>query len=673
MHQRKRVSPYLEYTDDGDLVPSPDRKSFHWADYLVFAAFLLAYIGIGAFQAIRNTFATKKENADDFLVGGRSMSILPVSISVLSAFLSAILILGTPAEIYTEGTQYWMYVIGQMFSCIFAALLFVPLLYPLRLTSSYEYLELRFGSRMAKLTGTLILIVMQLLYMGVALYSPATALYAVTGFEEWLNILIGGIVSIIYSALGGMKASVWTSVIQSAIMAAGVLAVIIQGSVDLGGIEHIWKRNEEGGRVEFFNFDPNPLTRHSFWTLVVGGTLGWLGTYGVNQSSVQRFCSVPTIKAARIVVLLNVPGLLFFMTICSLSGMTIFAWYDYVGCDPLKAGYIDNPNQLIPYYVMDRLGYPTVPGIFLACLFAGALSSVSSSLGALAAVTWEDMLKWRFGHLDNTRQMLIIKSLVVIYGAAGIGMAFMCQSLGGTVLQMSLSFTGAATGPLLGLFFLGSCFPMANWIGAVVGGACGLALPLWMSSGAYDLDVFNDQALNSSTFNCTNFTMPTNVTLPPTADEITGLSRLYLVSYLWYSPIGMATVVVVGLIVSLCTGLTDPMEVPAKYHMAIMDRLCCCLPYKTLHVMRCKYDMAHAYDEEEDEEIVVKAKEKEMNDYTYDNVALDNDSTPYYSTINPSTPAEFDESNYAMDENKPATNNGSVIKDDNPDLETFRL
>jgi sodium-coupled monocarboxylate transporter 8/12 len=138
-HRRGAYNPYLEYSPDPDELPLPDRKSFHWSDYLVFALFLAAYILIGAFQAIKAAFfAKKQEDAEDFLVGGRSMSILPVAISVLSAFLSAILILGTPAEVYTEGTQYFMYVIGQMMSCVLAALLFVPLLYPLRLTSSYE-------------------------------------------------------------------------------------------------------------------------------------------------------------------------------------------------------------------------------------------------------------------------------------------------------------------------------------------------------------------------------------------------------------------------------------------------------------------------------------------------------------------------------------------------------
>jgi Na+/proline symporter len=122
-------------------LPVPGAKGFHWADYVVFALFLLVTLGIGMGQGIAETFGCLKKQETttaEFLTGNRSFSIWPVALSMLSAFLSAILILGTPAEVYVEGTEYWVYVLGMMAACVFATLLFVPLLYPLKLTSSYE-------------------------------------------------------------------------------------------------------------------------------------------------------------------------------------------------------------------------------------------------------------------------------------------------------------------------------------------------------------------------------------------------------------------------------------------------------------------------------------------------------------------------------------------------------
>ena len=129
-----------EYPAEPEL-PEPGAKGFHWADYLIFALFLIVSLGIGMFQGIAEALGClkkKEQTTEEFLTGNRSFSIWPVALSMLSAFLSAILILGTPAEVYVEGTEYWIYLIGMMSACVFAVFLFVPLLYPLKLTSSYE-------------------------------------------------------------------------------------------------------------------------------------------------------------------------------------------------------------------------------------------------------------------------------------------------------------------------------------------------------------------------------------------------------------------------------------------------------------------------------------------------------------------------------------------------------
>jgi Na+/proline symporter len=110
-------------------------RQFEVWDWVLFALMLgfSSLIGIG--YAIRGR---SQSTTREFLMGGRSMQMLPVAVSILVSFMSAILILGSPAEIYTEGTQYFIYVFGIMLACLLAAQLFVPLLYPLKLTSSFE-------------------------------------------------------------------------------------------------------------------------------------------------------------------------------------------------------------------------------------------------------------------------------------------------------------------------------------------------------------------------------------------------------------------------------------------------------------------------------------------------------------------------------------------------------
>ncbi|XP_050398733.1 sodium-coupled monocarboxylate transporter 1 isoform X1 [Patella vulgata] len=571
-----------------------DVRSFEAWDYVLFSLLLLVSAVIGIYYAVQ---ARRNASMGEFLMASRSLGIIPVSVSILVSFMSAILILGTPAEMYVEGTGYCVYLIGMIFAIVIAAITFVPLLYSLKLTSSFEYLQYRFNSKAAKLTGTCIMIIQQILYMGVASYAPSTALEAVTGFPVWATIITVGLVATFYTSLGGMKAVIWTDVFQSSIMLAGLLAIVIQGSIVVGGMTEVWNINDAWGRIDFFDFNPDPTQRHSFWSLVVGGTIGWTSTYGVNQASVQRYCALPTLKKAKLSVMLNVIGVIILLTLTSLTGIVVFAYYAQKGCDPLSAGYVSNSNQLIPYFVMEVLGYPGLPGLFISCLFSGALSTMSSCLNALAAVTWEDFLKPHFDYLTERKKTYVTKLLVLLYGGAGIGMAFMAKNLGGTVLQASLSFTGAASGPLLGMFCLGAFFKWANWIGVVVGAILGLIFPLWISIGAYSV-ISRPGHLLFPTNSCSiaNITLTTAMTPISTIveattagyEEPTGILKLYTVSYLWYPAIGAATVVVVGLILSLITApYIEKQEVDPKYLIPLFDRLFCCLPESMRKPLRC--------------------------------------------------------------------------------------
>ncbi|XP_070178289.1 sodium-coupled monocarboxylate transporter 1-like isoform X2 [Littorina saxatilis] len=480
-------------------------------DYVVFALMLVVSAGIGIFYGCR---AKKLKTAKEFLMANHSMSVVPVAISILLSFLSAISVLGTPAEMYFNGTQYFMHSFGMMLACVITSQVIVPLIYPLNLTSGFEYLELRFNSKWARMTGTCIMIVLLIVFMGIASFAPSTALEAVTGFPTWVTIVIIVLVSTFYTALGGIKAVIWAEVFQGVVMLVGLLAIIIEGAIRVGGIDRVWQLNKYYGRIEFFDFNPNPEQRHSFWSLVVGGAIRWTCVFGFNQASVQRYCSLPSLKKAKLSLLLNVVGIAALLTLFCLTGIVIFAYYADQGCDPLTSKMISNPNQIVPFFVMEVLNFPGLPGLFIACLFSGSLNTVSSCLNAVAAVMWQDFLKPFLGHrLTEVQKTWVTKLLVLIFGGVGIGVAFLASGLEGTVLQATLSFAGAADGPILGLFLLGGLFPWANSYGAIVGGIVSLCLNIWISIGAYTLPrapSVSGLAFPNST--CPDYNITSNIT-----------------------------------------------------------------------------------------------------------------------------------------------------------------
>lgn len=553
--------------------------TFSVADYIVFTATLLISAAIGVFYAIRGG---GQNSTSQFLMADRSMRYLPISLSVLASFFSASTLLGTPAEIYQFGTMYWISVVGAVFAPLMGALLFGPMFFNIKVVSVFQYLELRFNSKLVRLFGAFIFLLRATIGMGIVLYGPSTALSAVTEFPTWAVIVVVGVVCTFYTSIGGMKAVIWTDVFQTLVMLAGMVAVLIKGFIVSGGGRDVWNINYEGMRVEFFNFDFDPRVRHTFWSLIIGIFFVWLPPYTVDQQMVQRFSSAKSMKDAKIALLLNIPGMAIMITLCSLTGLTLFAYY--ANCDPLRRGDIDNPNQLLPYFVMDILGSaPGLPGLFVSSLFSGALSSVSSMLNSLSAVTWEDFLKPYMTYVADARATKITKLLAVGFGALGIGVAFLVKELGGTVLQASLTLNGAAGAPLVGLFILGSCFTSTNWIGALAGGAFGLGFSLWLSVGAYITRPL-DFKLPVTTEGC-NLTANQSVTFTfyqtgdylnfsrPSTNSLEGIHNLYGLSYLWFSSLGIVSCVIVGLLVSLITGPTKESEVDESLQLRFFHKL----------------------------------------------------------------------------------------------------
>lgn len=527
-------------------------STFSVVDYVVFGLLLVLSLVIGLYHACRGW---GRHTVGELLMADRKMGCLPVALSLLATFQSAVAILGGPAEIYQSGTQYWFLGCSYFLGLLIPAHVFIPVFYRLHLTSAYEYLELRFN-KTVRICGTVTFIFQMVVYMGVALYAPSLALNAVTGFDLWLSVLALGIVCNIYTALGGLKAVIWTDVFQTLIMFLGQLVVIIVGAAKVGGMGHVWTVASKHGLISGIELDPNPFKRHTFWTLAFGGVFMMLSLYGVNQAQVQRYLSSRSEKAAVLSCYAVFPCQQVALCMSCLIGLVMFAYYKEYGMSPQQEQAA--PDQLVLYFVMDLLkDMPGLPGLFVACLFSGSLSTISSAFNSLATVTMEDLIQPWFPQLTETRAIMLSRSLAFAYGLVCLGMAYVSSHLG-SVLQAALSIFGMVGGPLLGLFCLGMFFPCANPLGAIIGLLTGLTMAFWIGIGSIvsRMSSAASPPLNGSTsFLPSNLTVTTVTTLmPSTLSKPTGLQQFYSLSYLWYSAHNSTTVIVVGLIVSLLTG-----------------------------------------------------------------------------------------------------------------------
>jgi len=516
--------------------------SFSLADYMVLAAVLLVSSMIGLYYR----FSGGKQKTDrEFLMADRGASVIPVAFSLMASFMSAITLLGVTMENYTFGTQFVLINISYLISTPVAAYIFLPVFYKLQSASVYKYLEQRFGYA-TRLLASLAFTTQMTLYMGIVLYAPSLALSAVTGLSFTGSVISIGLVCTFYSTLGGMKAVLMTDVFQSILMFAAIYSVIVCTCIDANGVMPILETAWERERIEFFNYSFDPTVRHTIWTQMIGGCFVYCSLYAVNQAQVQRLLSLPSLKAGQSALWLQVPILMLLSFSTSFAGLCIF--YYYRDCDPISSGQISKGDQLLPLFIVQRMSsMPGLPGLAVAGIFSGSLSTVSSAINSLAAVTLEDYIRPCFKTISDPSVAILVKVLAMLFGGLCIGLAFLADLLGTGVLQASLTIFGVVGGPLLGLFTLGVIFKRVEQRGAITAFLCGLCFVGWIGFGGPKPSQIK---LPVSTDNCTD----TVLDAPGAAAEDIPLSDqyfyLYRISYAWTSAIGFLVTTLIGVSIS---------------------------------------------------------------------------------------------------------------------------
>ncbi|VDI24023.1 Hypothetical predicted protein [Mytilus galloprovincialis] len=540
---------------------------FSVADYVIFSLTIAISIGIGIYHAFTGG---KQRTASEYLVGNRKMSILPVTLSLIVSFESSIMMLAYPAEVYTYGIMFLLTSLGFMFATLLATKIVVPLIHPLKITSVYE-----------------------LIYMGFVLYGPSLAIEAVTDFPFWASVLCISAASVVYTAIGGIKAVIWTDVFQCLIMFTGVFAVIIKGTIDSGGPREVVDIAVSSGRLNLFNFDPDPTVRHTFWGLVIGSIIRLIDMT-FRQATVQRICAVEKQSDANKMLYIAGPAFLITLSLACSEGLVAFAYFTTKGCDPIASKAIRKPDQVLPYMVFHIFKEtPGMAGLFMAAVFSASLSTLSSLLNSMAAVTEEDIIKQCFKNISDYKATIAAKISVVFYGVLAVIFTIMIANIEGIISQLSTSFTSAVSGPITGLFLLSVFYPWATKKSAVVGTCVGAALVFWLTLGQslsktlrktqplplgpVDQCFANETSSFMVNFNMTDMLYSYNVSESPVNvlvnDEPGVLDRYYSISYLWVSALGVTFTVVSGIIASLIEGLPASDSIDVRFVLPFFDQL----------------------------------------------------------------------------------------------------
>ncbi|XP_072937276.1 sodium-coupled monocarboxylate transporter 1-like [Epargyreus clarus] len=518
-------------------------QHFSWIDYSVFVIMLSVCGAIGIYFG----FVQKQNSTQDYLMGGRTMKLIPVCFSLVASFISGISLLGIPTELYVYGTSYMFSLFGTFAMSLIITFTFLPVLHDLQLMSAYEYLELRYDKRL-RVFGSVLFSVYLMAWLPIVVYVPALAFNQVTGVNIHVVSPIVCLVCIFYTSVGGLKAVVWTDVVQTIVMIGAMVIVIIKGTFIVGGFQEVMKRNWDTGRLEFPSFRLDLIERHSIWSVTIGSTFYWVGNIAVNQSMMQRFLALSELKSSKRAVWGFLFGVFLIVFMCGYSGLLAFArFYD---CDPLDSKLAAAKDQLLPVLVMDVLAeWKGLPGIFVAGVFSAALSSLSTGLNSMAAVVLEDFWKPFFRELTLKETQILVRGVVVVLGCICVGLVFVVEMLG-SVLQLTMSLSSASMGPLAGIFLMGLFLPFIDGTSALSGGIVGLSSAWWLAAQsqlAQARGYLRFDEKDRFTHNCTyTFNMSHH------EDDPEGyVPYLYRISYLWFTAFGCTVTVTVACVVSL--------------------------------------------------------------------------------------------------------------------------
>jgi SSS family transporter len=442
---------------------------FSGLDLGIFAVYLAASVAVGLL------FTRKQRTIADYFLAGRSMRSLVVAVSVLAALFSGITYLGSAGEVYVHDFSFVLVALSFFIATPVTTMVFLPYFYRRPLYTAYQYLEERFSLGVRTL-GAVLFVTRVVLWLALATYAPALALQQATGLPLWFSILVTGLLTTLYTTLGGMMAVIWTDALQFVVLFGGQLLILVTAMRRVpGGLAGILALGQAGGKLTV-SLSLDPLVRVTLWGLFLGQAFHNLVQLATDQVSVQRYLTSTSLRTAQrslwLKLALTVPTLALFY----FSGVVLFAFYRVHG-DPLASGAISGPDQILPYFVVNELSRG-LPGLLIAAIFAASMSTVSAGINSLTTVSlvdiWTRLWRPRSSEKDQFR---LARRLNLGYGLLVMLLAFIVSRFG-TLVEGTVKMMGLTGGPLLGIFLLGMLSKRARAKGAVLGWLAGFGLLL---------------------------------------------------------------------------------------------------------------------------------------------------------------------------------------------------
>lgn len=467
--------PHIAIVSDsatqGILFSNP-KTNYGWWDHLAVAAYFGIMIYVGFY------FTKKKSSTKDYFRGGQTIPWWATGMSLFATGASALSLLAMPGKSFSTNWTFFAISIYSVLALPLSMFLLAPLVRKLNFGTAFEYLEHRFGI-VVRMFGSAIFVIQQILgRMGPVMLLPSIAMAAITGIDIKTCIIAMGIVTTLYTFLGGLAAVIWTDTIQGLVMIAAVFGclVLVYFRIDMPSAE-IWSTLGDQDKLHVFDWGWE-FTESNVATMFIG--IIAITLFGIgDQNYVQRVQCTRTLSDAKKAIATQIAVAVPINVLLFALGTALFLFYKQ---QPADLNPIMSSDGIFPFFAAQQLP-PGVSGLVVAALLAATMSTISSGICSVSNLGVDDFYKRFNRNASDDKAVIIGRILTVLVGSLGIAAAiFLSEFKTPSIWDLALLVINFITSTTLGIFALGLFTTKANQTGVLAGIVAGLFSTYWIQN-----------------------------------------------------------------------------------------------------------------------------------------------------------------------------------------------
>lgn len=434
---------------------------------------VLYLVGVTAYGILKGG---KQKSARDYFVSEKAIPWWAVCFAIVATETSALTFISIPGVAYVGNLNFLQIAIGYIIGRIIVSYFLLPKYFEGELLTAYAYLGKRFGAKTKNFASSVFMLT-RVFADGVRLYATAIPLALLlkgwnifVGAPDWqiysYSIIIMAVITLAYTYIGGVRAVIWTDVIQMFIyIGGGILAIyVLSGKLETGFGDAISQLTAKG-KLNFFDFSFDFTKPYTLIASIIGGGVLSMASHGTDQLIVQRLLTTDSLKSSQKALITS--GFVVFLQFAMFLfvGSLLFIFFN---------GQQMKSDEVFPKFIISYM--PSgISGIIIAGLLAAAMSTLSGSMSALSSTLVEDIYKPYWGKGKSDEQILkVSKVIALIWCVVLILSAFLFMNSSQAVVVLGLSIASFTYGGLLGTFLLGIFFRKVKQLDAIIGFACGI-------------------------------------------------------------------------------------------------------------------------------------------------------------------------------------------------------